>query len=191
VMGQKMGDIKTRDWQEIWNDLPYRNLRRTIHSFNPSMVCRYCGLSVGITGGDANYYNKFFGQYQKENVPLDSPPLRFEKGFYQMEDGPDGRPIHVWMGRRGCFSIPGPCKAKFLRILIVPLTPLRALNPGFCIINKGEKEYFDNTCEELTFPLNHAKGRKLEVYLEMENEYQLGEDSRLLGLPIKGIQFLF
>jgi len=191
VMGQKMGSMQTQDWPEIWNGSPYRNLRRTIHSWNPSMVCRYCGLSVGITGGDDKYYNKFFGKYRKEDVPLNSPALVFGHGFYQLENDPAGNPSHIWMGRKGRFSMPRPRGAEFLRIRIIPRSPQNTLNSGFCIINSGAREYFDNTCEDLHFPLKQVRGDQLDVSLEMENEYQVGEDPRHLALPIKGIQFLF
>jgi len=191
VMKEKMGNLKTQDWKDIWHGQIYNNLRRTIHGWNPSMVCRYCGFPLGINGGDENLYIKSFSKYTRKDIPLNSPEIVFHQGFYELECDEKGNPHHIWMAQKGKFLLPRLKGAKFLRILIIPLTPLHALNPGFCIINKGAREYFDNTCEDLTFPLNHTTGKKLEVCLEMENEYQVGEDPRLLGLPIRGIQFLY
>lgn len=191
VMGEKMGSMQTQEWMDIWNGPIYKNLRRTIHSWNPSMVCRYCGLPSGINGGDDKHYARYFGRYKKEGVALTSPGIAFKGGFYQIEYDAQKNPSHIWMGRKGQFSLPRPKGAKFLRILIIPRSPHHSLNSGICIINNGPREFFDNTCEDLHFPLKGARGERLDVCLEMENEYQVGEDPRLLSLPIRGIQFLY
>jgi len=95
------------------------------------------------------------------------------------------------MGQKGNFSLPKPKGAKFLEILIFPRTPNPEINPGRGIINQGEKEFFDNTCEDIHFPLEGEKGNRLEVCLEMENEYHVENDNRGLSLSIKEINFLF
>ena len=192
IMGEKLGDIGKQEWSEIWNGPLYRNLRRTIHSWNPSAVCRYCGLPTGANGGDEKYYSFFFSQFRSEPLPLDSPAMQFGEGFYEIERLENGNPSHCWMGRAGVLDLPMPGKARFVRFNIIPRSPiLPDTNPGRCRINGGPWEPFDNTCPDITFPLDHVREDRLRVEIEMENAPQAPGDPRHLGLAISGIHFLF
>jgi len=191
IMGEKLGDIRKQEWREIWNGPLYRNLRRTIHSWNPSAVCRYCGLPSGITGSDEKRYAAFFSQFRFEPVPLDSSSVEFGGGFCGLERLENGKPSHRWMGQTGLLSLPMPKKARFLRFDIIPRSPiLPDTNPGRCRINGGPWEPFDNTCPDITFPLDHVREDRLRVEIEMENAPQAPGDPRHLGLAISGIHFL-
>jgi len=189
VIGQEMGDLATQEWDEIWNGQAYRNLRRTIHSWNPTEVCRMCVLPDGINGGDARRYEKKFRRYRVEEIPLDHTSVEFGEGFYELEKT-DGKPSHRWMSKRGELILSMPRGARFLRLLIIRREPEGRLNPGRCRINGGPPEPFDNTCGELNFPLSLVRDSKLHVVLEMENAFQIGRDPRDLALAIRGIRFL-
>jgi radical SAM protein with 4Fe4S-binding SPASM domain len=52
-----IGNILREDFRRLWNNKPYRLLRRTIHSGSPPGFCRSCNLPPGITGGNENYFN--------------------------------------------------------------------------------------------------------------------------------------
>jgi radical SAM protein with 4Fe4S-binding SPASM domain len=191
LTAEKVGDINSQKWEEIWNGPRYRNVRRTIHSWNPTDVCRHCPLPEGINGGDERRYSKLFAKYGFESVPLDSPSVEFGGGFHELERLEDGNPSHCWMGQTGLLSLPMPKKARFLRFNIIPRSPiLPATNPGRCRINGGPWEPFDNTCPDITFPLDHVREDRLRVEIEMENAPQAPGDSRHLGLAISGIHFL-
>ena len=192
LMGEKLGDIDKQEWAEIWNGPLYRNLRRTIHSWNPNAVCRYCALPIGINGGDEKRYTDFLSKYRFEPVPLDSVSVEFGEGFHELERLENGNPSHCWMGQTGLLSLPMPKKARFLRFNIIPRSPvLPDTNPGRCRINGGPWEPFDNTCPDITFPLDHVRGDGLRVEIEMENAPQAPGDPRPLGLAISGIHFLY
>src|SRR5690606_16298617 len=85
IMGEKLGDMKTQDWKDIWNGQAYKNLRRTVHSWNPTSVCRRCALPTGINGGDEKQYAKYFGKYVPVELPLDSTELVPGEGVYPLE----------------------------------------------------------------------------------------------------------
>lgn len=189
VLGSPMGNLANLSWREIWNGLPYRNLRRTIHGWNPTAVCRYCGFAPGINGGDERRYAKFFSKFKIEDIPLDAPDINFGEGFYQLEMKPDGSPSHRWMSKRGRLTLRRKRGARFLRLLINPRC-FDDLNPGWCRINGGAPHYFDNTCGEINFPLEHVKGANIELELEMEKTYRAVNDPRDLALPIWGARYL-
>jgi MoaA/NifB/PqqE/SkfB family radical SAM enzyme len=192
IMGEKLGDIDKQEWAEIWNGPLYRNLRRTIHSWNPSAVCRYCGFPSGINGGDEKRYTDFLSKFRFEPLPLDSPSVEFGEGFHDLERLENGSASHRWMARTGLLSLPMPKKARFLRFNIIPRSPiLPDTNPGRCRINGGCWEPFDNTCPDITFPLDHVREDRLRIEFEMENAPQAPGDPRHLGLAISGIHFLF
>ncbi|MBN1901976.1 SPASM domain-containing protein [Candidatus Sumerlaeota bacterium] len=190
VLSSKLGNLKSQDWSEIWNGFLYQNLRRTIHGWNPTAGCRYCGLSCGINGGDEHYYNQYFSAYKKKDIPLNSLDIEFKQGFYELEYKEDGAPSHIWMAKRGEFRIRKSPGARFLRLLIISLIPGGNVNSGKAILNQGRDEYFDNTCEDINFPLYKIQGNWIDVALEMEREFRVQPDPRLLALPIKGVQFL-
>ena len=190
VVVEKMGNLNAQDWREIWNGLPYRNLRRTIHGWNPTAVCRYCGFAPGINGGDERRYAKYFSKFQRENISLEAPNINFSEGFYPLEKKPDGSPSHRWMSKRGCLLLRPKKGAQFLRLLINPRC-FDDLNPGLCRINGGAPHYFDNTCEDINIPIGDVSGDCIEINIEMEKTYQAVNDARDLALPVRGVQYLF
>jgi len=190
VMGEVLGDLSGQEWRDIWNGPLYRNLRRTIHSWNPSRVCRLCALPPGINGGDERRYEKFFSRFRREVIPLDAAGVHFGEGFYGLERGADGSPHHHWMGRRGTLRLPMKRGARFLRLLISPRFPIAETIGGLCRINGGPPEPFDNTCPELTFPLDHARGNGIEARLEMEKSFRVEGDPRDLAMAIMAVEYL-
>jgi len=192
VMGETTGNMTTQTWEEIWNGPLYRNVRRTIHSWNPTAVCRYCVFPAGINGGDEKLRAKIFAKYHFEPVRIDSSSVQFREGFHEIERLEDGKPSHCWMGQTGLLWLPMPKKAGFLRFNIIPRSPiLPDTNPGRCRINGGCWEPFDNTCPDITFPLGHVREERLRIEIEMENAPQAPGDPRRLGLAISGIHFLW
>jgi MoaA/NifB/PqqE/SkfB family radical SAM enzyme len=190
VMGEKLGDMNKQSWEEIWNGSAYQNLRRTIHSWNPTSVCRTCTLPNGINGGDPHYHHKFFGHHHKVAIPLDSENLKFSDGFYELERTPDGAPSHIWMDKGGKISVRLRDEAKFVRIVISAREAIE-LNPGRCFINDaGEPEPFDNSCAEIHFPANKSKSDWITFRLQMENAACVPPDPRQLALCIRGIEIL-
>lgn len=183
-----LGDLNAQSFREIWNGAPYRNLRRTIHSWNPTRVCRFCELSKGLNGGDRDQYTRYFARFRSEAVSLES--MQAGEGCSPLEYAPDGSPSHRWLERRCRFSLPMPRGAKFLRLRIMPLAPLQQVNPGRCTINNGSPEPFDNTCDTLHFPLAHLRGDRIDVQLELEHDFRVEGDARPLALAICGVEFL-
>ncbi|MCC6545940.1 SPASM domain-containing protein [Candidatus Sumerlaeota bacterium] len=190
IMIQKLGDMNTQPWEEIRNGIPYRTLRRTVHSWNPSRVCRNCGLPTGINGGDGHQYEKFFARFRTESIAMDAPGVHFEGGFYPLEQNEGTRMYHVWMGKRGEISIPTQPGAKFLRIEILERAPVHDMNPGVCRINNLPEEPFDNSCSLLHFPIQEAEGPTLKISLAMLMAHTVPPDTRALSLAIKGLAFL-
>lgn len=191
IMGEKLGSIASQTWEEIWNGPLYWNLRRTIHSWNPTSICRSCPVGSGINGGDQEWYGKYFSKYRIETVSLDSPEAEFTKGFYELERTIQGDVSHCWMGRQGTLCLPYKKDTRFLRLNVIPRSHLfPQTNPGRGRINGGPWEPFDNTCPEITFPVNHIGKERLRVELEMENAWKAPGDPRELGLAISGIKFL-
>lgn len=192
ILSGKLGDLNEEDWQKIWNGRKYRNLRRTVHSWNPTAGCRYCSLSPGINGGDERQYDKFFSKFQCENLPL--ADAAFDAGFHQMEFAPDGTASHIWLGRQGSFEIPVSKRAKFLRLIIIPMsTGVIPFNCGWMWVGAGGKrEPFDNTCREIVLPLEvqHSSPRR-RVFIEMEETFTAPPDPRPLGLALHKLEFLY
>ncbi|MBN1517939.1 SPASM domain-containing protein [Candidatus Sumerlaeota bacterium] len=193
IMNAKLGDMNDQSWDEIWNGPAYRNLRRTIHSWNPNAVCRFCGLPTGINGGYGRQYHKFFGRFQRREIPLDAPGVSFEDGFYQLERDDAGAISHCWMSRKGKLRLPAAPGARFIRLGITPLCPRNdRVNPGRCRVNGGREEPFDNSCDEIHFPVRHdADARQWTLELEMENSAVVPPDTRELALVIREIHLLF
>jgi len=191
VLEESMGNLNMQEFKDIWNGPLYKSLRRTVHSWNPTSICRYCHLSTGINGGDEKLYEKYFSKFRREEIPLNSEKIIFGDGCYVLEMKPDGSISHRWLGRCARISLPMKKGAKFLRFLILPRTPVKSLNPGKCKINGGSPEHFDNSCPDINFPIYHIKGEKIELELEMENVSKVGNDPRELSIPIVGIQYLF
>lgn len=190
AQGEVMGNLQVSPWTEIWNGALYRNLRRTIHGWNPTELCRYCPLFFGINGGDPNRYDNHFSRYRVKNLPLDSEGVIFEKDFYPLELKEDKSHGHIWMSKQGRLILPMIRNAKFLRLSTSPRYPMNRINPGFCRIDGGEVEYFDNSCQYIHFPLETVKGDRIELNLEMENSFKVGDDPRELSLVIMGMEYL-
>jgi len=190
-MGYLLGDLTQSSWQDVWNGSHYRNLRRTIHGWNPTAACRYCGLPMGIFRSDAKRYERFFSRFRSQAIPLDDPSIERKQGFYELEYTSSGNASHIWMSQKGRLAIPKMAGAKFLRILIIPRAPVDRINPGSCRINNGEIHYFDNSCLELHFPIDRIPDKTLELELNMDNAYDVPPDPRSLSLAIRGIEFLF
>lgn len=66
-----MGNIKEKPFKKIWNDTPYKNLRRFVNSNNPPDFCRTCTLWWGITCGNELYLDEL----KKKGIDL--PPSPF------------------------------------------------------------------------------------------------------------------
>jgi MoaA/NifB/PqqE/SkfB family radical SAM enzyme len=185
------GDLTTQDWQEIWNGPLYRNLRRTVHSWNPTKTCRDCGLIAGSNGGDQEYYRKYFDQFRAEPVPLDSPELRMDEGFHGLERDEQGNPHHYWSSKRGTISLPMQRTARFVRVLIYARHSLDDTNGGTCRVNGGPPEPFDNSCAEIHFPVDQVRDSRLRLELEIEKVFSAEGDGRELGVAVHGIEILY
>jgi len=190
IMGDPLGNLKNQEWNDIWYGSLYKNLRRTVHSWNPTAVCRYCPYPLGILGGDEKYYEKFFSKYKREEIPLNSPDINYGEGFYDLEYKTDGSPSHRWMRQKAKLILPMKENAKFIRFSIIPHFPPSTINPGKCTINNTVTEPFDNTCLNITFPIDFVKGKRIELEFEMENKYKIDPDPRELSLAISEIQYL-
>jgi hypothetical protein len=191
ITGRPLGDLKKQAWEDIWNGAPYRSLRRTVHGWNPTAVCRRCGFGLGISGGDELYYSRFFSRFRGEEVSLDAPELVFGEGFHALEYGADGTPTHRWMAREGSLVLPMRTGAKFLRLRIAEDCPFETVNGGSWQINGGPEEYFDNTCPDLHFPISQVEGEAIRLQLRMEQAGKFGEDPRELALALRGVAYLF
>ncbi|MEQ8821613.1 MAG: radical SAM/SPASM domain-containing protein [Sumerlaeia bacterium] len=191
IMNETLGDMKTQSWEEIWNGAAYRNLRRTVHSWNPTAVCRFCPLPTGINGGDDKQYARYFSRFRAEPVELDADGVAFGGGFHGLERHEDGSASHVWMGKTGTMTVPARRGAKFLRLTIITRSPGPDLNAGIANVNGGEDEPFDNSCEHLHFPVEGIAGGKIELALEMERTHHVEGDCRELALVIRGVDYLF
>lgn len=191
MYGHEMGDMNAQTFPEIWNGQKYKSLRRTIHSWNPTRICRYCGFPSGVNGGDSTQYTKFLKRYSEEHISLKEE--FFGDGFYEMEYQPSGEPSHIWMRKNGKITLPNRKNARFLKLHIIPQTePLFGFNCGHAQINNLPAESFDNTCDSIMFPLpkKYADNEELSIRLEMENDFNPPGDARRLSLAIAGISYL-
>lgn len=190
-MHLKMGNLNNQEWDEIWNGERYKHIRRTIHSWNPSMMCRYCHVPCGINGGNEKQYEMFFAKFKVKKIPLNSDTIKYISNFYELECHPDGSPSHIWMDKNGRMKIEKFKNVKFIRFLIIMNGPEQQFHTGYATINDGEKEYFDNTCKDICFPIEHVKGNDLDIKFTVEQSYKPPNDPRYLSLAIHGIEFLY
>ena len=190
IMYRSMDNIRTREWGEIWNGPSFRHLRRTIHGWNPTASCRFCSFPSGINGGDETQYEKFFARYTRLSVPLDSPQVKLGEGCHEIERLSDGSPSHFWMGGKAAFTLAMTNNARFLRLRVIPGVPVADPVLGRARVNGGNWEHFDNSCEDVTFPIASVSSGRVLIEIEMEKTYRAGEDPRSLGLAIRGILFL-
>ncbi|MBN1902563.1 radical SAM protein [Candidatus Sumerlaeota bacterium] len=190
AQGEEMGNLKDSPWNEIWNGSLYKNLRRTIHGWNPASLCRYCPLFFGINGGDPNRYDHYFSQFKVKPVPLDSQGVRFQKDFFPLELKEDGSISHLWMAKKGRIVLPMIPNAVFLRLITSPRFPMNKINPGYCRVNGREIQYFDNSCQNIHLPLEDVKEDRIELDIEMEHAFKVGDDLRDLSLVIMGMEYL-
>ena len=58
-----------------------------------------------------------------------------------------------------------------------------------CVID-GAEEPFDNTCDELHFPVDAKRPGRLSLTLTMENAHRVEGDERELALALRGLQWL-
>jgi radical SAM protein with 4Fe4S-binding SPASM domain len=191
IMGEKLGDMKAQEWEEVWNGRQYRNLRRTVHSWNPTQVCRMCPLPTGINGGDEQHHVRFFSKFRREPLPLDDAAVRLGAGFHVIERDAEGAPSHAWTAREGLVELPMRGGARFLRLLVIPRAPVHEPNPGRAVINGGTPEPFDNTCPEVHLPLDHVTVDTIRLELSMELEHRVPNDERALALAVRGFELLF
>jgi MoaA/NifB/PqqE/SkfB family radical SAM enzyme len=66
-----MGNIMEKPFRKIWNDAPYKDLRRFVNSNNPPDFCRTCTLWWGITLGNELYMDEL----KKRGIDLPPPPF--------------------------------------------------------------------------------------------------------------------
>ena len=145
----------------------------------------------GINGGDERRYDRFFSQFRRESLPLDSAALRPGDGFYALEHDAQGASCHYWIGPSARLELPMKREAQFLRFGVIPRCPVPQANPGLCRINGGPPEYFDNSCPEIHFPLEGVRGPELTLDFKLEQAHRVGNDPRDLSLAIREIQYLF
>jgi MoaA/NifB/PqqE/SkfB family radical SAM enzyme len=189
---QELGSLE-RHWSEIWNGEPYRWLRRTIHSWNPPVRCRTCGIMQGINGGNEKAYESFFARSRVEPLALDGDGLHFEKGFHGLEADASGAPSHRWMARAGAMRIAVSPGAKFLRLRIFPGGPLGrdATNYGHARFDGGPAHPFDTSSDVLHFPLpDGARAGWVHLNVEMEHEWHTPTDPRPMALAICVVEIL-
>jgi MoaA/NifB/PqqE/SkfB family radical SAM enzyme len=184
------GDLCSQDWRNVWNGHLYQNLRRTVHSWNPTRTCRECALIGGSNGGDGKYYQKYFDRFRAEPVPLDHKDLRMDEGFHPLEYDEHEKPHHFWMSRRGRISLPMRRGARFVRVRIYPRTSPEGTNPGACRVNGGPPEPFDDSCPDLYFPVSQVKDSHVRLTLEVEKVFSPEGDGRELGLGIHEVEIL-
>jgi hypothetical protein len=185
-----MDNIRTREWGKIWNGPSFRHLRRTIHGWNPTASCRFCSFPSGINGGDETQYAKFFARYTRLSVPLDSPQVKLGEGCHEIERLSDGSPGRFWIGEKAAFTLLVKANARFARLRVIPGSPVADPVFGRGRVNGGHWEHFDNSCEDVTFPIASVSSGRVLIEIEMEKTYRAGEDTRSLGLAIRGILFL-
>ena len=190
VCVQPLGDIRKQKWSEIWNGYLYKNLRRTIHGWNPTANCRYCGLPAGINGGDSKAQEHYFNQFSVKKIGLDSKDCSRVCGFYELEYSKDGRTPYCWMNQTGILNLKKPPQAKFLKINISPKAPADKIIPGMCKINSQWIESFDNSCSSIYFPVDQCKNKDIRVKLEMAWADQTNDDTRSCALMINGLAWL-
>jgi len=184
------GDLCSQDWPDVWNGHLYQNLRRTVHSWNPTRTCRECALIGGSNGGDGKYYQKYFDRFRPERVPLDHKDLCMDEGFHALEYDEHGNPHHFWTSRRGRISLPMRKGARFVRVRIYPRTSLEGTNPGTCRVNGGPPEPFHDSCPDLHFPVSQVKDSHVRLTLEVEKVFSPEGDRRELGLGIHEVEIL-
>lgn len=184
-----LGNLTEQSWDEIWHGSAYRNLRRTIHSWNPTFGCRFCALPMGINRGEEHRYNRFFAGFKREELAL-SDSIVFSEGFHDLERQADGTPSHIWMTKRGKLSIPVIEGAEFLRVHIFALRFSKYPNPGLCRIGDSTEEPFDDTCPEINFPISDHAGGHVELTFEMEKCFDVDGDPRELALGIRKFEYL-
>ena len=102
----------------------------------------------------------------------------------------DGLSHHCWMGRTGRISLPMKPGARFLRLVIFAQRPTPEPNPGWCRVNGGSPEPFDNYWPHIHLPIRHVRESRLVLDLELERAYRAPGDERDLALDICGIQYL-
>lgn len=188
AMGQRLGDLNTQEWDEIWNGPRFRNVRRTIHGWNPTRDCRMCEDSCGINAGDRALYTRFFARLRAETIPIDSPALAFGHGFHDLEYV-NGEPAQRWMAQQGELRVAIRSGARFLRLRIATLQPEH--NMGFAHIDSAAPEPFDNTCDTIVFPLHRVTGKEIRLAISMDDSFHLPPDPRDLALLIRGVELLF
>lgn len=187
----ELGNMAHQEWEEIWNGSPYRSLRRTIHGWNPTALCRYCTLPMGITGGDESYYTRFFENYREEKIALRDIRIEWGRGICKEEDHPDGG-IYRWLQKRAEITLPAFPQADLLRLVIMAKSPTGEINPGKMRLNGGDWEHFDTSCPllhiEPTAEQKKAPEWKLEI--EMEQDWQIEPDLRKLALGLREMAIL-
>ena len=161
--GPTLGDLNTEDWEAIWNGPRYQSFRRLIHSWNPPVACRVCGLPEGINDGDSTRY---FSQFASESVDLADARVEFGQGFEQIDDD-GGKQAWRLHGLSGGLTLPTRPGARFL-CLTIAAAAYGDLTPGTCTIDDGPPEPFDLSCDHLFFPIDHVSADRLEVRFEME-----------------------
>lgn len=181
---EQLGNLNTQSWDDVWNGPLYRNLRRTMRSWNPTSICRSCGCWWGILGGDGGYYSRYFGKFTASDIPLEGGEADFAEGFEPASADKRGR----WMGRTGGLVVASRQRAKFLRIRIKPELPGARRIPGSAAINGGKNEPFDNSCAEIHLPLKDIAGERLDVRLQMEKTLEGEAQGR--AILITGLQYL-
>lgn len=189
VLHQAYGNIRDQKWEDIWNGPQYRNLRRTIHSWNPTLSCRQCALPEGTNGGNERHYQKFLAQFRHERLAIDAPGVAFDDGFSVLEYENETA-SHRWMHKSGSVRLPMKSGAKFLLVQLTSGMAVGFVIPGKGRVNNGPEEPFDNSCDKLLFPLDGITDSYVTLQLEMERTARIGDDDRDITLAVKEFRLL-
>ncbi|MDD4870065.1 MAG: SPASM domain-containing protein [Kiritimatiellae bacterium] len=185
-MGETLGNLNSQSWEDVWNGPLYRNLRRTMCSWNPTEVCRHCPCWWGILEGDQDRYERYFSSFNVTDIPLKGSDVAFVEGFDPVPADAGSR----WMCEKGRIVVSNKIGAKFLRLRIHSEPPGPRRISGFATINGRVKEPFDNSCPIVHLPLKCISGNRIELSLEMERNLVREGDSQYRVLQITGLQYL-
>jgi len=188
ILGSVLGNVYDDDWSTIWQGSLYQNLRRTIHSWNPTEVCRNCPLPSGINAGDAKNYENYFATYK--SIPVEAYQLETGDGFIENK-APSHEEEILWLKNNATLRINRVHpQAAFLQFTLSPLSPDGEINPGICQIN-NQSQPFDTSCTHIHFPL--AGNKKDYDYLQfiMEKNFIDKKQGIRAALGIKNIAYLY
>lgn len=184
ILGCRLGNLHETDWKSIWRGAAYNTLRKTIHSWNPSAICRYCSLPAGINSGDEKRYEKRFRDYGSMVIPWDQ--MRLVSGDSILNNNEGLAVMHI-----AELEWPMDRRAVFLRWKIVPSEPGIPGRSGMVSVNSGEYHPFDTSCPDIHIPLFKIRSRRIKLSIQMDESDNDDVHRKDVALQIKDISFLF